>query len=105
MDSRWRFLHRLCDEAVTQKDSACRVMVNPVAKRGWALVKYGVRKAERKRDRSQVGKRASSRWREKLLGDQYERFVAKFKNISKDLVGATIRRPRAAIGRPYILRM
>ena len=31
--------------------------------------------------------------------------VAKFKNISKDLVGATIRRPRAATGRPYIHRM
>ena len=69
MDSRWRFLHRLCDEAVTQKDSASRVMVSPVAERGWALVKYGVRKAERRRDRSQVGKCVISRWREKLLGN------------------------------------
>ena len=31
MDSRWRFLHHCSDEAVTQKDSVSRVMVNPVA--------------------------------------------------------------------------
>ena len=40
MDSRWRFLHRLQVEAVTQKDSASRVMVNPVGERGWDIVKY-----------------------------------------------------------------
>ena len=70
MDSRWRFLHRLCDEAVTQKDSASRVMVNPVGERGWEVVKYASHKAERSRDRSQVGKRMISRWREKLLGNR-----------------------------------
>ena len=40
MDSRFIFLHRICDEAVTQKDSASRVMVNPVGERGWVIVKY-----------------------------------------------------------------
>ena len=40
MDSRWRFLHRLQVEAVTQKDSASRVMVNPVGERGCLIVKY-----------------------------------------------------------------
>ena len=46
MDSRWRFLHRHKNEAMTQKDTVSRVMVNPVVKRGWQLVKYGCRKAE-----------------------------------------------------------
>ena len=69
MDSRWRFLHHLCGEAVTQKDSAYRVMVNSVGKRGCVIVKYVTLKAERSLERSQVGKRAISRWREKLLGD------------------------------------
>ena len=40
MDSRWRFLHHCSDEAVTQKDIASRVMVNPVGKRGCVVVKY-----------------------------------------------------------------
>ena len=30
MDSRWRFLHYQRNEAVTQKDSSCAVMVNRV---------------------------------------------------------------------------
>ena len=46
MDSRWRFLHRHENEAMTQKDTVSRVMVNPVVKQGWQLVKYGYRKAE-----------------------------------------------------------
>ena len=49
MDSRWRFLHRQENEAMTQKDIMSRVMVNPVGKQGWQLVKYGCHKAERSR--------------------------------------------------------
>ena len=44
MDSRWRFLHRHENEAMTQKDTVSRVMVNPVVKQGWQLVKYGCHK-------------------------------------------------------------
>ena len=69
MESRLRFLHRLhaIDEAVTQKDRTSAVMVNRVAKRGWGAVKYTSREAERRRERKEVAKRSSSRWREKLL--------------------------------------
>ena len=35
----------------------------------WVAVKYATREHEAREDRSQVGKRASSRWREKLLVD------------------------------------
>ena len=42
MDSRWRFLHHCSDEAVTQKDSVSRVMVNPVGERGCVVVKYAM---------------------------------------------------------------
>ena len=41
MDSRWRFLHRHENDAMTQKDIVSRVMVNSVGKRGRELVKYG----------------------------------------------------------------
>ena len=43
MDSRWRFLRRHENDAMTQKDTVSRVMVNSVVKRGWELVKYGSR--------------------------------------------------------------
>ena len=33
MDSRWRFLHRLENEAMIQKDSMSRLMVEPVEER------------------------------------------------------------------------
>jgi ribosomal protein S15P/S13E len=46
MDSRWRFLRRHENDAMTQKDTVSRVMVNPVVKRGRELVKYGSRKGE-----------------------------------------------------------
>ena len=67
MDSRWRFLHRHENDAVTQKDSMSRVMVNSVGKRGRLVVKYAKHKAERSRERNEVAKHAISRWREKLL--------------------------------------
>ena len=38
-----RFLHRHENEAMTQKDTVSRVMVNSVVKRDWQLVKYGCR--------------------------------------------------------------
>jgi hypothetical protein len=56
------------NEAVTQKDSLSRVMVNPV--QAPRVECSEVRTPESLRcdaDRKQVGKQASSRWREKLL--------------------------------------
>ena len=56
------------NEAVTQKDSSSRVMVNPV--QASRLGRSEVRVLKRLRcdgDRNIVGKRVSSRWREKLL--------------------------------------
>ena len=56
------------NEAVTQKDSSSRVMVNPV--QASRLGRSEVRAPLRLRcdgDRNRVGKRVSSRWREKLL--------------------------------------
>jgi hypothetical protein len=46
MDSRWRFLRRHENDAMTQKDTVSRVMVNPVVKQGREPVKYGSRKGE-----------------------------------------------------------
>ena len=68
MDSRWRFLHRQENEAMTQKDIMSRVMVNPVAKRVWQLVKNGCRKNRSEGESEiRVAKHGNSRWREKLL--------------------------------------
>ena len=68
MDSRWRFLHCPWNEAVTQKDTSSRVMVNPVQalRPGRSEVRAPLRLGC-DGDRSLVGKRGSSRWREKLL--------------------------------------
>ena len=68
MDSRWRFLHRLENEAMTQKDSMSRVMVNSVS---YARVMGSeVRPSKSLSQRGseiEVAKHAISRWREKLL--------------------------------------
>ena len=68
MDSRCIFLHHTTNEAVTQKDSLSRVMVNSV--QALRLAHSEVRVPKRlgcDGERKQVAKQVSSRWREKLL--------------------------------------
>ena len=68
MDSRCRFLHYRWNEAVTQKDNSSRVMVNPVqaSRLGCSEVRNPI-SCDVMRTEISVGKRVSSRWREKLL--------------------------------------
>ena len=68
MDSRLRFLHRLENDAMTQKDSMSRVMVNSVSRA--RVLGSEVRQARSLSGRGsemKVAKHAISRWREKLL--------------------------------------
>jgi hypothetical protein len=68
MDSRLRFLHRLENDAMTQKDSMSRVMVNSVSKaRASGSEVRQTHSLSRRGSEIQVAKHAISRWREKLL--------------------------------------
>ena len=67
MDSRLRFLHRLENDAMTQKDSMSRVMVNSVSTARALGSEVRQLRLGCEGDRRLVGKLLNSRWREKLL--------------------------------------
>ena len=68
MDSRWRFLHRLENEAMTQKDSMSRVMVNSVSKaRASGSEVRQTHSLSQRGSEIKVAKQVISHWREKLL--------------------------------------